>query len=117
MKGGKAYKPIRGMGSRSAMEARSGSRSRYHQQNPKHTTDTLTTAQKQKMVPEGVEGLVPLKGSVESVMTEFCGGVQAGLAHSGAPDLPTFRENARLWVQSMAGVLEGRPHDLSDIHH
>jgi len=115
VKGGKSYKPIRGMGSRSAMEERSGSRNRYNRQASEHSTESLTSKQKQKIVPEGVEGLVLLKGTVESVMTEICGGVQAGLAHSGASDIPSFRQNAELWIQSMAGVLEGRPHDLTDV--
>jgi IMP dehydrogenase len=117
LKGGKAYKTIRGMGSRSAMEARSGSRGRYHRQGEDHSAENLTKAQKTKVVPEGVEGLVQLKGTVESVMTELCGGVQSGLAHSGAKGIPDFRLNARLWRQSVAGALEGRPHDLTDIRN
>jgi IMP dehydrogenase len=64
VKNGKSYKPIRGMGSRSAMEERSGSRGRYHRQASEHSAETLTKNQKQKLVPEGVEGLVQLKGSV-----------------------------------------------------
>jgi len=53
--GGKRYKVIRGMGSRSALEERSGSRERYYRQEEKHVAEELTTEQKQKMVPEGVE--------------------------------------------------------------
>jgi len=116
-KGGKAYKTIRGMGSRSAMEARSGSRGRYHRQGADHGDESLTKAQKTKIVPEGVVGLVQLKGSVESIMTELCGGIQSGLAHSGATTVSDFRQNARMWRQSAAGTLEGRPHDLSDIRN
>ena len=59
VKNGRKYKTIRGMGSRSAMEERSGSRGRYHrQEDSAHVTEGLTKAQSEKMVPEGVEGLV-----------------------------------------------------------
>eukprot|EP00211_Chloroparvula_japonica_P001099 CAMPEP_0119119646 /NCGR_PEP_ID=MMETSP1310-20130426/1042_1 /TAXON_ID=464262 /ORGANISM="Genus nov. species nov., Strain RCC2339" /LENGTH=570 /DNA_ID=CAMNT_0007109091 /DNA_START=84 /DNA_END=1792 /DNA_ORIENTATION=- len=115
-KGGKTFKTVRGMGSRSAMEERSGSRHRYHRESKKTgVTETLTTHQKQKVVPEGVEGLVLLKGTVESVMTELLGGIQAGLSHTGCNNIKEFRNNATFWVQSTAGVSEGRPHDLTDI--
>ena len=49
-------------------------------------------------------------------MIELCGGVQAGLAHTGTHTIHAFRENAVFWTQSVAGVLEGRPHDLTDVH-
>jgi len=49
-------------------------------------------------------------------MIELCGGVQAGLAHSGGANIKGFRENSVFWLQSVAGVLEGRPHDLTDVH-
>ena len=56
MKNGRRYKQIRGMGSRSAMESRSGSRARYYKDSSVQKTEVLTPDQKQKMVPEGVEG-------------------------------------------------------------
>jgi len=113
---GKRYKTIRGMGSRGALEERSGSRARYHRE----STDTkvseeLTSQQKLKMVPEGVEGLVELKGPVEKVMLEFLGGIAAGLSHSGANNIPDFQKKASLWVQSSAGIIEGKPHDIKNI--
>jgi IMP dehydrogenase len=115
-RGGKSFKPIRGMGSRSAMEERSGSRVRYYRQdNKQHATEELTSEQKQKVVPEGVEGVVEYKGTVEKVMNELIGGVQAGLAHSGAKDLPTFQTKATMWVQSFAGLAEGNPHNVHGI--
>ena len=67
VKNGKSFKPIRGMGSRSAMEERSGSRGRYHRQGADHAAEGLTRSQKEKVVPEGVEGLVQLKGTVVCV--------------------------------------------------
>src|ERR1700728_136761 len=114
--GGKRYKTIRGMGSRSAMEESSGSRGRYHRQDKEHhTAEELTQQQKQKIVPEGVEGLVELKGSVEKIMYEFLGGISAGLTHTGAIRVPAFQEKASMWVQSFAGVVEGKPHDIKNI--
>jgi len=116
IKDGRKYKTIRGMGSRSAMEARSGSRGRYYrQEGTAHVTEELTTQQAEKMVPEGVEGLVQFQGNVEKIMLQLLGGVQAGLAHTGAIDIPDFQKRAKLWVQSFAGVAEGKPHDISDI--
>ena len=118
------------------MEERSGSRGRYHRQGaglaeqltlgqvknddntPHHTTTyNRFLLQAQKVVPEGVEGLVEYKGSVEKAITVLIGGIQAGLAHSGAADVPTFQQKASMWTQSFAGVAEGNPHDITDIRH
>jgi len=115
---GKRYKTIRGMGARSAMEERSGSRGRYHrQEDQKHASEELTNEQKEKMVPEGVEGLVEFKGSLEKVMFEFLGGIGAGMAHTGAATIPDFQRRASIWLQSFAGVAEGKPHDITDIRN
>lgn len=116
-KDGRKYKIIRGMGSRAAMESRSGSRGRYYRTDSKQTSEGLTTAQAQKMVPEGVEGLVQFKGTVEKCMNQLLGGVQAGLAHSGALCVPDFQAKAHIFMQSFAGVAEGKPHDIADIRH
>jgi IMP dehydrogenase len=128
--GGKRYKTIRGMGSRAALEERSGSRVRYHrQEQEQHNTEELTTEQKNKMVPEGVEGLVEYKGekkmrmgvilvgTVEKVLFEFLGGVQSGLAHTGSGNVADFQKTATLWVQSFAGVAEGNPHNITNIRN
>jgi len=115
---GKTFKTIRGMGSRSAMEERSGSRGRYFRQGEEQKmAEHLTNEQKEKVVPEGVEGLVEMKGSVEKVMSEFLGGIQSGLAHSGAPTIPDFQKKATFWIQSFAGVAEGKPHDIQAIRN
>lgn len=113
--GGKRYKVIRGMGSRSALEERSGSRVRYYRQEEKHGSEELTTEQKQKMVPEGVEGLVEYKGSVEKVMAELLGGIQSGLAHTGSSSIKDFQKRATIWTQSFAGVAEGNPHNITNV--
>jgi len=115
--GGKKYKTIRGMGSRAAMAERSGSRDRYNAQSGKHATEALTQQQREKMVPEGVEGLVELRGSVEKLMTELVGGVRSGFAHSGAADVATFQRNAKFWRQSTSGIIEGNPHSITDIRN
>jgi IMP dehydrogenase len=127
---GKSYKTIRGMGSRSAMAERSGSRNRYHMdiaplqgrhrscgRTPEVATpqETLTQVQQNKVVPEGVEGLVELKGSLENILQELLGGVRAGLAHSGCRTIAEFQQRARIWVQSVAGILEGQPHDIHEV--
>jgi len=116
--GGKYFKTIRGMGSRSALEERSGSRGRYLRQDKEsNETEELTSQQKEKMVPEGVEGLVEMKGTVEKVMSEFLGGICAGLSHSGAAKISTFQQKATMWTQSFAGVTEGKPHDIKNIRN
>lgn len=114
-KGGRKYKTIRGMGSRGAMNERQGSRDRYIATNKKQTADSLTQAQAEKMVPEGVSGLVQCKGTVEHLMNQLCGGVQSGLAHSGGKDINLFRQNCKIWTQSFAGMAEGKPHNITDI--
>jgi len=99
------------------MEERSGSRGRYHRQEDGHVTEELTSQQKTKLVPEGVEGIVEYKGSLEKVINELLGGIQSGLAHSGAPTIQELQEKASMWQQSFAGVAEGRPHSIQDVRN
>jgi len=115
--GGKRYKVIRGMGSRNAMSERSGSRLRYHLQEEKHASEELTEEQQVKMVPEGVEGLVEYRGTVESVVFEMLGGIKAGLAHSGAGNISDFQKNVNMWIQSFSGIAEGNPHNITNIRN
>lgn len=110
---GNKYKIIRGMGSRSAMEDRDGSRMRYFANNK--NTGKLTNNQKKKITPEGVEATIRYKGSVENVFNEFIGGVQSGMAHSGARTFEEFRNNCKAWIQNTAGINEGNPHSLHKI--
>ncbi|KKK71201.1 hypothetical protein LCGC14_2916280, partial [marine sediment metagenome] len=65
-----------------------------------------------KITPEGIEGLVEYKGTVTSIMDEICGGIQSGMAHSNAMTIPELRESARVWVQTVAGHIEGNPHSV-----
>eukprot|EP01123_Difflugia_compressa_P015566 TRINITY_DN882_c0_g1_i1.p1 TRINITY_DN882_c0_g1~~TRINITY_DN882_c0_g1_i1.p1 ORF type:complete len:536 (-),score=105.63 TRINITY_DN882_c0_g1_i1:96-1703(-) len=115
VKDGKRFKTIRGMGSRSAMEERSGSRTRYLRDKGTEKVEELTVTQKQKMVPEGIEGLVEFKGPAEKIMNELCGGIQSGLAHSGANNILAFQAKAKPWQQSTAGIIEGNPHNVHNI--
>jgi IMP dehydrogenase len=119
VKQGKKFKQIRGMGSRTAMEERAGSRLRYHRDTDSKSkeTETITSKQKEKMVPEGVEGLVEYKGPVHRLLSILHGGIQSGLAHSGANTIDTFRTNAAMWQQSTAGLAEGNPHDIAHVTH
>ena len=120
------------MGSKRAMEERIGSRKRYYRDHlsaspgrkdsattksllMEEEEELLTTAQKTKMVPEGIEGLVQERGSVETVIIQLLGGIQTGLAHSGSVDIRNFQLQATPWWQSSVGTIEGKPHDIFDI--
>ena len=94
---GRSYKVYRGMGSIGAMRA--GSRDRYFQ------TD------QQKLVPEGIEGRVPFKGSVADAIYQLVGGLRAGMGYCGAPDIATL-QTAQFVRITNAGLKESHPHDV-----
>lgn len=110
---GNKYKIIRGMGSRSAMEDRDGSRMRYFG-NTKNK-GKLTNNQKRKIAPEGVEATIKYKGPVDQIIHELNGGIRAGLAHSGSDNINKFRKNCCMWKQTNAGINEGNPHSLHTV--
>lgn len=95
---GRKYKVYRGMGSISAME--SGSKDRYFQSDAK------------KLVPEGVEGRVAYKGSVEDTIFQLLGGLRSGMGYCGAPTLKDLRDNAQFMKMSAAALKESHPHDI-----
>ena len=95
---GRKYKVYRGMGSISAME--NGSKDRYFQSNAK------------KLVPEGVEGRVAYKGTVEDTVFQLLGGLRAGMGYCGAKDIPTLHEKARFVKITSASLKESHPHDI-----
>ena len=95
---GKLYKTYRGMGSIDAMNA--GSSDRYFQQGAK------------KLVPEGVVGRVPFKGSVSDIIFQIQGGIRAGMGYCGAPDLETLKK-ARFVRVTASGMAESHPHDIT----
>ncbi len=98
---GRSYKLYRGMGSLGAM--RQGSADRYFQD---------ASSAPSKLVPEGIEGRVPFKGPVSATLTQFVGGVRAGMGYLGAKDLGQLATNARFVRISPAGLRESHVHDV-----
>ncbi len=95
---GRKYKVYRGMGSVSAME--NGSKDRYFQEGAK------------KLVPEGVEGRVAYKGSVEDTVFQLMGGLRSGMGYCGTPSIEDLKENGRFIKISAASLKESHPHDI-----
>jgi IMP dehydrogenase len=95
---GRKYKVYRGMGSIGAMEK--GSRDRYFQNDAK------------KLVPEGVEGRVAYKGTVEDTVFQLIGGLRAGMGYCGTRTIPELKENGRFIKISAASLKESHPHDV-----
>ncbi len=98
---GRSYKVYRGMGSLDAMMA--GSADRYSQS---------ALGDRSKLVPEGIEGRIPYRGSLTSNIHQLVGGLRAGMGYVGAPDLAHLRERARFVRVSAAGVQESHVHDV-----
>ena len=98
---GRKFKSYRGMGSREAMEH--GSKDRYFQGN---VTDA------KKLVPEGIAGRVPYKGTVQEVIYQLVGGLRSGMGYCGAATIDALH-NAKFVRITNAGVLESHPHDIS----
>ncbi|CAB4541303.1 MAG: IMP dehydrogenase [Actinobacteria bacterium] len=101
--GGKQYKTYRGMGSLGAMQARSYSKDRYFQD------DVL---REDKLVPEGVEGRVPYRGTVSSVVHQLIGGLRASMGYVGAGTIPELKEKGKFVRITAAGLRESHPHDI-----
>jgi IMP dehydrogenase len=102
---GRSYKSYRGMGSIGAMQK--GSSDRYFQDN---ITDTGGNAD--KLVPEGVEGRVPYKGSVLAVIHQLMGGLRASMGYVGASSIDEMREKAEFVQITSAGMRESHVHDV-----
>ncbi|MGB8951393.1 MAG: IMP dehydrogenase [Candidatus Aminicenantales bacterium] len=99
---GRPYKTYRGMGSLEAM--REGSRDRYFQD------ETLSEA---KLVPEGIEGMVPYKGSVTSIILMMVGGLKAGMGYAGCKTIEELQRMASFIKVSAAGLKESHVHDVT----
>jgi IMP dehydrogenase len=95
---GRKYKVYRGMGSISAME--NGSKDRYFQEDAK------------KLVPEGVEGRVAYKGTVEDTVFQLMGGLRSGMGYCGCASIDELKENGRFIKMSAAALRESHPHDI-----
>ncbi len=104
--GGQSFKLYRGMGSLGAMQAGKGAGERYHQGNEE---------QKEKLVPEGVEGKVPYRGNVPMVIFQFIGGLRSGMAHLGSSTIDELHRQANFCWQTAGGVKESHPHNLTFI--
>lgn len=98
---GRTYKSYRGMGSIGAMGK--GSADRYFQDK---------NANEDKLVPEGIEGRVPYKGSLSSVIHQLLGGLRASMGYMGAKDIPTMHKIAQFVEITSAGIKESHVHDV-----
>ena len=97
---GRQYKSYRGMGSMGAMQ--SGSGDRYFQEGAEAT----------KLVPEGIEGMVPFRGSVKNTIHQLLGGVRAAMGYCGYGTITEFGQQASFVQVSAAGVKENHPHEV-----
>ncbi len=99
---GRKFVSYRGMGSLEAMKERAGSRERYSQQHN----------QPEKLVPEGIVGMVPYKGSVREVLSQFTGGLRNTLGYTGSMDIAAFQQKADIRQITASGHRENHPHDV-----
>ena len=100
---GRSYKSYRGMGSLGAMSQQHGSSDRYFQEN-----DEI-----EKLVPEGVEGRVPYKGTMDSIVHQLLGGIRAAMGYTGCMTLEEMRTKPRFVRLTGAGMRESHVHDVS----
>jgi len=98
---GRSYKSYRGMGSLGAMQE--GAADRYFQD---------ASANIEKLVPEGIEGRVPYKGSILSILHQLCGGIRASMGYCGCRDLSDMRTKAQFVEITSAGMRESHVHDV-----
>jgi len=98
---GRSFKMYRGMGSIGAM--REGSRDRYAQE---------TTEVDSKLVPEGIEGRVPYRGTLAEMVTQLVGGLRSGMGYTGCKDIREFQEKTRFLRVTAAGLRESHVHDV-----
>ncbi|HXZ40175.1 MAG TPA: IMP dehydrogenase, partial [Terriglobales bacterium] len=113
---GRTFKSYRGMGSLGAMAAGTGGSERYFQ-----NTDDASTAMPvideesnrlAKLVPEGIEGRVPYRGSVAMIVHQMVGGVKSGMGYCGCGSIAELQQKARFVRISMAGLRESHVHDV-----
>ncbi|NCA67379.1 MAG: IMP dehydrogenase, partial [Clostridia bacterium] len=101
---GRSFKVYRGMGSIAAMQA--GSKDRYFQED----------SDQSKLVPEGVEGRVPYRGTLADVIFQMVGGIRSGMGYCGMRNVEELRTNAEFIKISNASLIESHPHDISITH-
>src|SRR5262245_56612201 len=98
---GRSFKSYRGMGSLAAMQT--GSRDRYHME---------SETNEQKLVPEGIEGRVPYKGSLAAMVTQLVGGLKAGMGYAGCASIQELQTKSRFVRITAAGLKESHVHDV-----
>ena len=97
---GRSYKTYRGMGSVAAMKV--GSKDRYFQ----------TKSNNKKLVPEGIEGMVPFKGPVSDTVHQLVGGIKSSMGYCGAKNISSFPKKAEFIRITSSGMVESHPHDI-----
>ena len=108
---GRRYKAYRGMGSEGAMMK--GSADRYGQADKLGSGSRVDSRKPQmKFVPEGVEGLVPYRGSLAEFVYQLTGGIRSSMGYCGCPTIEAFRTQARFTKVSGATIVENHPHDI-----
>lgn len=101
---GRSYKSYRGMGSLGAMSQREGSSDRYFQEG---------TADREKLVPEGIEGRVPYKGPLAAIIHQLLGGVRASMGYTGCASVEEMRRKPQFVRLTSAGMRESHVHDVT----
>jgi len=101
---GRSYKSYRGMGSVGAMSGESNSGDRYFQEN-------VSTSE--KLVPEGIEGRVPYKGSVEATLHQMLGGLRQSMGYTGNKDIESMRKKTKFVKITASGINESHVHDVN----
>ncbi len=101
---GRSYKSYRGMGSIGAMSGKSGSSDRYFQEDTKDSD---------KLVPEGIEGRVPYKGAVLSVIAQLNGGIRSSMGYTGCATIEEMRSQPEFVRVTSAGMQESHVHDVT----
>jgi IMP dehydrogenase len=114
---GRSFKSYRGMGSLSAMAA--GSSERYAQSTEDASTENMGNRDENrgsnrvdKLVPEGIEGRVPYRGTLAEMVYQLVGGVRSGMGYCGTKSIPELQQKARFIRISGAGLRESHVHDV-----
>jgi IMP dehydrogenase len=100
---GEHFKEYRGMGSIGAMKAGEGAKERYHQDEVKDSV---------KLVPEGIEGRVPYRGTLQNLVFQLLGGVRSGMGYVGAESIRDLQKKAKFMKITLASLKESHPHDV-----
>ena len=100
---GRSYKSYRGMGSLGAMSGKHGSSDRYFQANEGI----------EKLIPEGIEGRVPFKGTLSAIIYQLCGGIRTAMGYTGCSNLKEMREKVKFVRLTSAGFKESHVHDVT----